>query len=436
MRQFGWFFVFFACGSSTQQPPPPASIPQPELAHSSSPPPPIANDPRVERMLKKVSLVRGLTAKRSVPGVTLERDALLARVKDHVGREVPHQAIVDEGRIYQLLGEMPTQYDYEKGIFTMLEAQLAGYYEPADGTMYMAKDLEGPMADITLSHELVHALQDQNFDLKSKSKYMPGQGDYQTALSALAEGDATSSMIDVALDGQKTATDVPNELFSKLIRSGMTGADMGDAPRVMSAELIAPYIDGTMFVNELRRRGGWSKVDDAWRDPPASTEQILHVDKWFSHEAPVAVPAPTASALGSAWTAASTDTLGELTWRTVLEEWMPAQRAQMAAANWGGDRCVLFHNADQSAFAWRVRYDAASPNDDAFATNAFAAIAPTVAKSGDPNFACRARSDRGPLAIARKGRDLVILAGPADTAKWASIGDCALSKKWATEILK
>lgn len=440
-----------ACGSSAKpDPQPPATLPAPELSHTSastttdSAP---GSDPRIAKMLKIVSKARGLAPTRAVPGVTLSREALLARVKDHVQREVPHQAIVDEGLVYQLLGALPTTFDYEKQTFALLEKQLAGYYEPADGTMYMAKDLPGSMAEMTLSHELVHALQDHHWDLKARSKYLPGQSDLQTATSALAEGDATSAMIDVAmLPMGKTAIDIDTDMFAELVRGSLSTEATGGAPRIMGATLIAPYVDGTAFVTTMRKRGGWAEVDKVWATAPTSTEQILHPDKWTSHEAPVIVPPIAMAALGPGWTAAQNDVLGELAVRTILEEWMPAATAASAAANWGGDSAALVKNGTKSAFAWRIRWDAplgggsANPGDK-FAAGAFASIvlgAFPKAPVKEATFACTPRPDRGPISVMKRDRDIVILAGPAtapENGTWIMAGDCALARKWATEIL-
>src|SRR5262249_46770037 len=150
----------------------------------------------IARTLKRVASLRQLEATRGVPGKTLPRDALIARVKDHVAREIPPDAIEKEGLVLRLFGFVPDQFDYAQEMFALLEAQLAGFYEPEDATMYMAGDLDGLNAEATLAHELVHALQDQHWDLKTRSKYRPGESDKSSALSALAEGDATSAMAD------------------------------------------------------------------------------------------------------------------------------------------------------------------------------------------------------------------------------------------------
>ena len=83
-----------------------------------------ADTRRIARMLKKVSDARGLVAKSEVPGKTLDRLALLDRVKAHVAREVPKAAIRNEGLSMKLLGLLPTNFDYEAETYALLEAQL------------------------------------------------------------------------------------------------------------------------------------------------------------------------------------------------------------------------------------------------------------------------------------------------------------------------
>ncbi|MDB4998177.1 MAG: hypothetical protein JWM74_5609, partial [Myxococcaceae bacterium] len=286
-----------ACSSAKPPPPVPASEAAAHLADgggtglpssSSS----ISSDEtdretrRIARMLRRVSTARGLETKRAVPGKILSRVDLIARVKDHVAKEIPNEAIRNEGLVLQLLGFVPPKFDYEAETFALLEAQLAGFYEPADGSMYMAADLDEENATATLAHELVHALQDQHYDLGPRSKYKPGQGDKASAGAALAEGDATSAMIDVMVQGSGgTALDVPEDVFTQQVMASMSSGPGASAPHAMRASLVSPYIDGTIFIHALRKRGGWKEVDAVWRNPPVTTEQVLHVDKYDTHEA-------------------------------------------------------------------------------------------------------------------------------------------------------
>jgi hypothetical protein len=394
-------------------------------------------------MLKLVAGARGLEAKRSVPGVLLDRPALIAQVKRHVARELPPEAIRDEGLELQLFGFVPTDFDYEAAEYKLLQDQLAGYYEPSDGTMYMASDLGDEEAEATLAHELVHALQDQHWDLESRSRYRPGDGDRSEALSALAEGDATSAMFDVlvARAAGKTALDLPDNVFAEQIRQGMNQGPGADAPRVMRTSLAAPYIYGTLFVHALRRRGGWAEVDRAWDDAPTTSEQILHVDKWLAHEPSLTVTPPTSAALGPGWTVADEDSEGELGTRIAFEEWMNPGLAAEMSAGWGGDRGVLVTNGNRIAFAWRLRYDEAGGGESR-ASRAQLAIDAALSKlpghsaARAGSFVCRERADRGPIALMKSGADLILVLGPAmaGARTWASAGDCALAHRWVREI--
>jgi hypothetical protein len=312
--------------------------------------------------------------------------------------------------------------------------------------MYMAEDLDEESAFATLAHELVHALQDQYWHLAARSSYVPGQDDRASAFSALAEGDATSAMADVLIDQAHpgaTALDIPDELFAEQIIGGLSGGPHLSAPHIMRMALAAPYIDGTLFVHSLRRKGGWQAVSLAWDTPPETTEQVLHVDKWEAREPELTVPGPGFATLGAGWRVAAQDTYGELGLRLSLGEWLGAPASALLAAGWGGDRGVLVKKGDAYAFAWRVRYDDAKPKaSDAYAVRAFAGLVPAIEKLGlaraKPThaFVCVERHELGPLAVLRRSRDLVIVAGPARVAAkgWSALGRCDASREWADEI--
>lgn len=458
---FFGLFLIAAC-SASKAPPPVAETPMGIASAvpvgtlpSITTPGPVLTDAdveetrRIRKTLKKVCAARGLEATRDIPGKVLGRDELIARVKAHVAKEVPPSALVDEGLVDQLLGLLPAPFDYAGEMFRLLEAQLAGYYEPGDGTMYMAADLDDDMAFATLAHELVHALQDQHWDLKSKSKYTPGRADAQLAQSCLAEGDATSSMLDVMLaDSGKTAMDVPEAMLNSQMLLGMDTTTGANSPHFMRTSLIAPYVEGLRFVHARRRQGGWGSVNASWDRVPTTTEQILHPEKWEQNEGALDVAAPTYAALGAGWATAETDSFGELALRLVLDEWMSQTAALQASGHWGGDRAVLVRNGDSAALVWHLRYDEAK-GDPKGATRwgkeGWAALAAGFASSHSPttekdaSFVCTARPDRGPLAIRVKDREVVLVAGPAKvsaTAPWSSAGDCALAKKLAGESLK
>jgi hypothetical protein len=451
----GWTLA--ACGGAKPEPGPrgpgaPGSLPPVAPIASAAEGP--ASDPlaskesrAVARTLKRVSELRGLRATKPVPGVKLKREDLIGQVKAKALREFPAEALEREGKVLQLFGFAPPSFDYLEEMMTLLEAQLEGFYEPGNGTMYLAADLKGAEAQATLAHELVHALQDQTWDLRSRSTYRPGKGDETLALACLAEGDATSLMMDYVLaEKGQTAIELPEEVVKALMANGINEASTRGVPHIMRTTLVAPYIDGLAFVHAMRRQGGWAKVDRVWQAPPTTTEQVLHPEKWESHEAALTIPPPTANALGAGWKMVDEDTFGELGFALTFGEWLETTDARIAAAGWGGDRATVHSRGDEIAFAVHVRYDdSKTAAKDAFASRAYTKLADGLRRSlgGKPALdtngtICWARPSLGPLLVARQGKDLILLGGPARraaTRDWSSTSTCAQVKPWADEIL-
>jgi hypothetical protein len=419
--------------------PPPARTQTPPEAKTKAPE--VNQNEAIARMLARVSKMRGLPSKRPVAGITLERAQMIARIKEKVDREIPPEAVANEGDSLKLLGLIPTNMDYLATTLKLLEAQLAGFYEPKDEHMYLAADLDDDNAEVTLAHELEHALQDQNFDLKSRADYKPGHGDEQMAFSALVEGDATSTMIDVTVGRMKkgmTAVDLPEGSVEDQIQQSVEEAnETKHIPHAMKADLVAPYVYGTHFIHTLRRNGGWADVNKALARPPSTTEQILHPEKWTANEAALTVAAPSAPASQSGlWKMVDEDTEGELGLALLFAEWVGKESAFRIVSGWGGDRSATFTNGDLIAAAVHVEYDAAAGAKSVDA--AFRALADAVGAKPlrGGSVACVDRGETGPLAFVKSGKRLSMFVGPAKKGTtWTSAASCkdAAFQTWATQ---
>jgi len=139
----------------------------------------------------------------------------------------------------------------------------------------------------------------------------------------------------------------------------MASVELDKAPRALRESLIFPYQDGEKWVNALYKRGGWNDVSQAFTTLPQSTEQILHPEKYFAHEAPVMVTLPDIapllnrseppavaggpSASRSAWRRIAYDVQGEWGFYLILDQFLksPAE-SRRAAAGWGGDRFAVY----------------------------------------------------------------------------------------------
>ena len=141
---------------------------------------------------------------------------------------------------------------------------------------------------------------------------------------------------------------------------------MAQAPLALREAMLFPYRDGFAFVAALRRTKPWSAVDAAFKRPPRSTEQILHVDKYLSDDKPVPVTAGASPLTG--YTVFDTEVWGELGMRSFLRTYgVSDDISSRAAAGWGGDRAVvLAHEGETNPrkmigvarFEWDTEIDA------------------------------------------------------------------------------
>jgi hypothetical protein len=207
-----------------------------------------------------------------------------------------------------------------------------------------------PLLEITLAHELLHALEDQRFGLDS------GEGlpdDSVLAEAALAEGSATALMVDYA-DRYLSLGDVLR--LANLPESGTL-------PPFLEKLLLFPYVEGEKFIAEFRGESGdWGAIDSIYRfRRPLSAEQILHPRRYALDERPERVPAPSLGrALGPEWQRLTATALGEYDLR-LLFDLVGGTRPAGAAEGWAGGRYELWRRGvlDNSCSAPCVARDVA-----------------------------------------------------------------------------
>ncbi len=393
-----------------------------------------AIDPELQEILKKVSAARHLPILRPVTSKSLSRDALLTKLREKIAKEIPAGVIALQGESLRLLELVPTDYDFEAGILKLLQGRIAGLYDPDDQTMYLLDDLPESLKEETLNHELVHALQDQSFNLAPMLKFRPGKGDPTTAVQLLIEGDATNAMFEV---GGSSSLDIDEGTLRTLfLVSTRLSADGLTTPSILQSSLISPYTDGFSFVQGLRRKGSWSAVDTAFHHLPETTEQALHVDKFLAREPAIPVADPTLASLEPGFVPAFVDSMGELGLREMLEEWQARTVAKTAAAGWGGDRYVVAQRSAsdgsvETAVAYHIRMDSSG---DAAEVGAILSSALGRPKRASSPF-CKERPMLGPVAWTVVGADVAIVAGPYTSSNGVkrSASTCSKALLWLDE---
>src|SRR5262249_17902339 len=142
---------------------------------------------------------------------------------------------------------------------------------------------------------------------------------------------------------------------------GAAGASMpvmAKAPAFVKEQMMFPYIAGSGFVQYIRKRYPWSKVDEVYKRLPESTEQILRPEKYFAKEHPIWIKETPIAALKPGKPIYE-NTVGEYQIRLWLKEACGAKNAVDAAAGWGGDRLVAYQTAPDAPYqiVWLLDWD-------------------------------------------------------------------------------
>ena len=334
-----------------------------------------------QEVLKETSEVRQLSIIRPVPSSTQSRAEIERAIMKNLDEEITPAEVHASEVTLKKLGLAPPDFQYRALMVRLLTEQVAGYYEPKTHQFHLADwiDIDGQKP--IMAHELTHALQDQHFNLRRFDNWPKGDSDAELAAHALIEGDATLTMaMYVASNPLRALT-----FLKSLGAMGISTEELDKAPRALRETLLFPYQEGMNWTRTLYRKGGWSEVSTAFTTLPQSTEQVLHPEKYFAHEAPVNVTLPDLTnflndggakvkSLPSAlvdgsttrpgWKKIASDVNGEWGFYLILDQFLksPAD-SRRAAAGWAGDRTAVYESANGavvyvSVSSWDTENDA------------------------------------------------------------------------------
>lgn len=299
-------------------------------------------------VLKETSEVRQLAVLRPVQSSAQSRAEIERVIMTNLDREItPTQLHATEATLKKL-GLAPADFQFRQLMIGLLTEQVAGYYDPKTQQFHLADWIDVDGQKPIMAHELVHALQDQHFNLRRFERWPKGDSDAELAAHALIEGDAT-----LAMSLYVTRSPVRALAFLKSLgTTGMTSQELDKAPRVVRESLLFPYQEGLNWTRVVHRYGGWSKVSEAFTTLPQSTEQILHPEKYFVREAPVKVLLPDITsnagnrrAVLSGWKRIDTDVNGEWGLYLILDQFLKSpSESRQAAAGWAGDRYAVYES--------------------------------------------------------------------------------------------
>lgn len=310
----------------------------------------LSPEQRVRQIADQVEKLRELDYTTEVEADFLGDGALERRISDLFLEEYTPELADAEARVLGLLGAVPPGSDMAELRREALEGQVAGFYVPETKELVVRSSGDvGAVEKITLAHELEHALADQKLDLPVPEDPDPSRADQDLASLALVEGDATLTMQQYALqhlgfDEQLALASDPTVLQAQ--------QQLAELPHYLQQELGFPYLEGLNFVCDIYSEGGWDAVDEAYANPPTSTDQILFPERYGAGEE-AADPRDPGS-LEEPWQEELSSSLGAVELKWLFEAPGGDTSAALsdpdaAIAAWGGGELTLWTDGEQSA---------------------------------------------------------------------------------------
>jgi len=298
----------------------------------------------------------------TVPVVTiLDAAEFTERVGTVLEDELDKEEIDSFQAMYELLGMLDGSTDLYQLFVDLYTEQISGFYDPDVPEMVVPVSTDGitPLQEITIAHELTHALTDQQFDFNDEheQRIETGTGDDVYGVLGLVEGDATYQQF-LYLESMDPA-DASSAVLESL---GFDTTILDNAPTWLQRDLAFPYEHGFTFTTALVLEGGLKGLDEAYLNLPISSEQILHPEKYLRNEQPLQLDPLTVALDG--WTLDDEATFGEWGIRLLLLDSLSPGQMTQAAAGWGNDTYRVFSNGTETAFAWVYRGETVSDAED------------------------------------------------------------------------
>jgi PGF-CTERM protein len=333
------------------------------------------------RAMARIEVIRDVEFAVTPPVEVISRE----RYQENVAERFRNANVSASARLHQnvkfealfMVGEDDSYFAAQE---RLRGGSVLGYYayggEREGDIVLVSEDTATPKIDEqTLAQELFHSLQDQQF--KITGDYDVRTEEDSRRVTAIVEGDG--NYVDYLYDRR---CGVEWQCFQPETAGG------GGGPRPNLGLLVyglPQYTEGPAWVASVHERGGWAAVNDLYENPPESTEQYIHPEKYLQ-DAPTEVTVADRST--DAWTIldlgnGSTNyaEFGEAGLYTMLWYSSPAvpngdlftgreldayDYDHPASAGWDGDKLYPYVNetsaeTNETGYVWQTAWD--SPAD-------------------------------------------------------------------------
>ena len=326
----------------------------------------------------EVISLRNLQPSGTVTRALLTRSQLREKIETDFFEDYTPEEASEDSIVLAALGLLEPGFDMFNFYQDLLSEQIAGQYDHTTKEMDVVQgvDFGGPER-LTYAHEYAHALQDQNFDIENGLNYTDESCEEDSercaAVQALLEGDASQLELEWFNNFSTNQDLIDIQNFYAEYESPVYDR----APAFLKEDFIFPYTYGQAFVEYLYNLGGWQAINDAYKNVPITTEQIIHPER-YPDDKPENIDIPDLTPLlGEDWIEIDRGVMGE--WYTFLilahglhpEARLADFEAQAASDGWGGDTYAVYFNEQSGSIVLVMHTSWESVNDAGQFYNAF-----------------------------------------------------------------
>lgn len=359
-------------------------------------------------VLGELSNITGFKVRRQLPFALITRDQVNQYLKEQIHDSVKPDEIRAEEVTLKKFGFVGQDFDLRKTTIDLLTEQAAAFYDFKRKKLFISDWATVNMRDVALIHELAHALADQNYPIQKFTDKGADDSEASLAREAVVEGQASWLMLEVgARRSGRTLAD-PQTAHEYLETPGDSKDDdypvFNSAPLYLRRTLMFPYDEGEKFQQAVFLHDGSEAFARVFRDPPTSTAQIEHPERYFEHTKLTApdLPKPIKHAKGFVG-----GDMGELETRILLEQYVGAETAgelgpKLKGSNYRIDEIKPEHRMTLVYASEWTDDDAATKYFDAY-KKVLRAKWKNVDVSADNDGRFAGKSEDGYFAVTRNG---------------------------------
>ena len=339
-------------GSSTQAPPPEDSTEGPPTEPASE------FDATIDELIAFVEEARGLAFQTRPEVAALPEDDFVDRYQTVLAEDLAEdpEGLAHFSGIYAALGLLPPGVDLAEALSSFGDAGVLGFYDPETDELVVRGEELTPYTRLTIVHELVHAIDDQWFDL-DRPAYEDAVDEVGFGFSAVVEGNARR--IEDEYRRSRSAAERA-EIDAEEFSFGI-GVDLSAFTPAFIDLQLAPYQFGEVFVDGLVARGGNEALAEALESPPVTSEQVVDVDAFDEGEGAIDVPPPPADG-----PVVEEGIFGQVLIEILLINDVGAGLGISAGEGWGGDWFVSWDQGDDTCLRVDMVGDTDRDTDELF----------------------------------------------------------------------